>query len=297
MFKMPTITIDPATCTNCGTCADICASGIFIKDTEKKVRPDPANFALCISCGQCMMSCPEKAVHVEGLDYERDFTDWPGPAAAYETFRNTMIRRRSVRCFQQKPIPREVLEEIGDFLRHAPFGVEALNAAVTVINDRKKIEEALPVMLKRYQGMRKFFGTWLARILLKPLVNPSDYNTIFTHLLPLLDQDRFFNTEGEDWICRGAPAVMLFHGRKDAGEYVADSWIMINYAMISAQYHGLGSTIIGLIPPVVNQSGELRKIFGIPEGHKVVCALILGYPKHRYLRSYKAVARNITYLG
>jgi nitroreductase len=262
-------------------------------DADKKVKPEPENFSICISCGQCMMVCPTKAAQVEGLDYEKDFFNYVSAPSDFDSFSNTMVRRRSVRSFKDRPIPPELLERITSFLRHAPFGVSHDNAEVTVINDRQLIERSLPLMQKLYRMMGKLFGNAVGRIFFRMMTNASDYNTVVEHLLPLLKREEFFVEGGKDWITRGAPALMLFHGKKSAQEYISDSWIMINYAMMSAQYLGLGSTIIGLIPPAINQSKDLRKMLSIPNDHKVICALILGYPKHRYLRAYLAKERII----
>ena len=55
--------------------------------------------------------------------------------------------------------------------------------------------------------------------------------------------------------------------------------------MLAAQSLGLGTTIIGLVPPVVDRSKTLRKHFGIPKDNQVSTSLILGYPKYRYKKS------------
>jgi hypothetical protein len=180
-------------------------------------------------------------------------------------------------------------------LRHAPYGVSPINAEVTIINDRRKIEEALPYMKNFYKFMGKAFGNGFGRFMFRFMAKKEDYSTIMDFLMPMIKNGHYTDEKYPDTITRSAPAIMLFHGRKDAGEHTADCWIMCNYAMISAHFLGLGTTIIGLIPPVVNQSKAVKNIFGIPKDHQVVCSLILGYPKHKYLRGYKAVDRTIHY--
>ena len=41
-------------------------------------------------------------------------------------------------------------------------------------------------------------------------------------------------------------------------------------------------TIIGMIPPVVDRTKELRERYGIPKNNRVLTSLILGYPKFKY---------------
>jgi hypothetical protein len=52
--------------------------------------------------------------------------------------------------------------------------------------------------------------------------------------------------------------------------------------MLAALSLGLGTTIIGKIPPVVERSKELRSRYGIPKDNRVLTSLILGHPKYRY---------------
>ena len=293
MFTNPTVSIDKKTCTHCKSCVDVCASGIYAVDADQNVVVNPEHFSICIVCGQCMMACPEKSAQVEGLNYDQDFFEYPGPADDFESLYRTMVRRRSVRSFKEKPVPEELLKKITDFLRFAPFGVDHDSAEITVINDRSLIEKGLPMMQNTYRGMAKMLKTALGRTFFRLILNPADRTTIMEHLLPLLKKKEFFDPLEKDWITRGAPAIMLFHAKKSAPEHVADCWINVNYAMVAAQYLGLGSTIIGLVPPVLNQSSQLKALYGIPKDHKVLASLILGYQKHKFFRGYQTKERII----
>jgi ferredoxin len=291
MFENNPVTVDQATCNRCLACVDTCPSCIYIKKESGEITTDPELFIMCITCGQCMSVCPTGSAKVSVLEYDRDFFEYSSDTAGFEQFRNSLVKRRSVRSFSSKPVTAEILEKITELLRHAPFGVAPLNAGVTVISDRKKIDEALPYMKNFYAFMGKFFGNGFGRLFFRLMAKKEDYTTIMDFLMPMIKKGHYTDEKYPDTITRSAPVIMLFHGKKDAGEHTADSWIMCNYAMISAHFLGLGTTIIGLIPPVVNQSKIVRNIFGIPKDHHTVCALILGYPLHKYLRGYKAVQR------
>jgi hypothetical protein len=52
--------------------------------------------------------------------------------------------------------------------------------------------------------------------------------------------------------------------------------------MLAALSLGLGTTIIGLVPPVVDRSKLLRERYGIPKDNRVLTSLIIGHPKFRY---------------
>jgi NAD-dependent dihydropyrimidine dehydrogenase PreA subunit/nitroreductase len=291
MFKNPTITINQETCTLCMGCVDLCPSVIYFKDDKNQIAINPVNSKFCITCGQCMSVCATRSVQTGDMNYDRDFFGFSTETITYDSFASELIKRRSVRSFSKKPIEKEIIDKVTGIFRHAPYGVAPLNAEVTIINDRKKIEETLPIMRNFYDRMGKLDNA-MGRFIFKLMVNKEVYRTMVDFLLPII-RSGHYKYESGDTITRGAPAIILFHGKKEAPEHTADSWILCNYAMISAHFLGLGSTIIGLVPPVINQSKEVRKIFGIPEGHDVVCSLILGYPKHKYQRGFKAIERII----
>ena len=70
-------------------------------------------------------------------------------------------------------------------------------------------------------------------------------------------------------------------------EYEENGHLVCHHAMLAAHSLGLGTTIIGLIPPIVNRSKALRNRYGIPKDNRVLTSLILGYPKYRYRQSIR----------
>ena len=69
--------------------------------------------------------------------------------------------------------------------------------------------------------------------------------------------------------------------------YEENAHLVCHHSMLAAVSLGLGTTIIGLIPPIVDRSKVLRKRYGIPKENKVMTSLILGHPKYRYKKSIR----------
>lgn len=69
--------------------------------------------------------------------------------------------------------------------------------------------------------------------------------------------------------------------------YQENVHLVCHHAMLAAVSLGLGTTIIGLIPPIVDGSKTLRQRYGIPQDNRVLTSLILGYPKYRYKKSIR----------
>ena len=93
----------------------------------------------------------------------------------------------------------------------------------------------------------------------------------------------------------GAPVAMLFHGNRREMSYEENAHLVCSYSMLAALSLGLGSTIIGLIPPVVDRSKTLRKRYAIPKDNKVCTSLVLGYPKCRYRRGIRRDLAGVKY--
>jgi len=53
---------------------------------------------------------------------------------------------------------------------------------------------------------------------------------------------------------------------------------------------------IDLIPPAIQNSSYLRRLFSIPEGNVVVASLILGYPRYRYQWGIKRNLKGVTWI-
>ncbi|MFX1450092.1 MAG: ferredoxin family protein [Promethearchaeota archaeon] len=61
---MPKIKVDMDKCTGCGTCVDVCPSGVYeLDDAAGKTKVIAEDE--CIECLACQDQCPEGAIEVE----------------------------------------------------------------------------------------------------------------------------------------------------------------------------------------------------------------------------------------
>ncbi len=60
--RLNTLTYEPALCTGCGLCVEVCPHGVFTMgdQTAELVRPDD-----CMECGACQVNCAAGALAVE----------------------------------------------------------------------------------------------------------------------------------------------------------------------------------------------------------------------------------------
>jgi ferredoxin len=57
-----TLEYEPAKCTGCGRCAEVCPHALFVMDGDRKARLTDRD--LCIECGACMRNCAFDAIKV-----------------------------------------------------------------------------------------------------------------------------------------------------------------------------------------------------------------------------------------
>ena len=296
MLEIPTHTIDSSLCTKCQLCVTICPSGILAEDETKEVFFKPDRVDICIKCGHCMAMCETGAISIEGLDYETNFRALPEMKLDYQGFMDFLISRRSVRFFRNKEVPRELLQKIVDALTTAPFGVNPDNVEITVVSDKNLIEEAVPFISKMYVQFAKILNVPVIGSLMLKILPKEAASTMVNFILPHIKKGLYVNPTAIDDIARHAPALILFHARKEAEEHTVDAHIYMTYALLAAHSLGLGATAIGLIGPGINQSKQVRELFSIPEGHEVVESIIVGYPKFPFKRAIVRPRTKVTFL-
>jgi ferredoxin len=295
-MKQP-ITIKKDACNSCGLCKEVCPNRIMTRDAGDGILLRPDRLVLCIKCGQCMAVCPSQAIIVDDLVYERDFFALPKGSTEDMPFLEMIKTRRAIRVFKNQPVPRELLEKVVEAITFAPPGFTPLKTELTVVQDTAVIRQALPEMIKVYDSLVKAMDNPIARFIVRHKVGAATFNTLRRHVVPLMKSRLPELKQGtEDTITRYAPAMIIFHAHGDAENYEEDIHIALTYGFLAAHALGLGGSAMSIIPPPIQRSPLLRKLFSIPEANVVVGSMILGYPKYRYQRGIKRNLKNVTWI-
>jgi nitroreductase/NAD-dependent dihydropyrimidine dehydrogenase PreA subunit len=242
------VDLEKKACVPCGLCADHCPLALIGRDAEGYpcFRQDGEP---CLQCGHCVAVCPGAALSLPELPAEPArpelFPTGPGMIAFLEAL-------RSVRVFESRPVPRELLTRALDAARFAPSAKNRQPVEWAVLEDPAKV--------------RTLAARFLAGFRSNPLV-----------------QDRHV-AEGGDPVFRGAPHLALAHTARGT-IWEGDAVIAATYFQLAAAALGLGTCWSGTMLPIAGgAAAALKAAAGIPEDHVLGAVVMIGYPRDSFPR-------------
>jgi nitroreductase len=236
----------------------------------------------CISCGHCVAICPSGAVahsaFPPGTVSPIQFDKMPTREQVTELLRT----RRSIRAFQDKPLAREVIEEIIDGARSAPSAHNAQSTQYLVLLDGAVLRQVSAVTIE-YLGFE--IGR-LSNPFFKTLVSLVDRELLERGLEWIPGFERIIRRfeAGEDPILHDAPALLVFHARRTAGFGDMDANLALQNASLLAHSLGVAHFVTGYVlaacraPMSRAWNRRIPDLIGIPAENEVHGALALGYP-------------------
>lgn len=252
---MSLLLIDPQRCLRDGVCAEECPR-LLIEMPAGGACPVEVEGAevLCNACGHCLAVCPTEALSLRATvpaDCPAVREELLPSAAQVEHFLRT---RRSIRTFEPRPLPREVLEKLLDITRYAPSG-----------GNRQPVEW---LVVYHTEKVRRLAA--LAAAVLRELPDFAYKDTLAVAA-----------RKGGDLVCRSAPHLVIAHTPQ--GQQT-DGVIALTYLELAAYSLGLGACWSGFFTTAAHNSAAIQEALGLPEGHVICGTMLVGFPTHRYLR-------------
>lgn len=175
-------------------------------------------------------------------------------------------QRRSIRRFQDKPVERELIEEIIQAGRYAPSDRNRQPWRFIIITNKEyihdlseKVKEELKKLLRKKINVPKELKERENKILLAAAAYAKEDHIFFDApvLILVLTDDKLFSTESTACCTQNM--------------------------MLAAYSLGIGSCWIGLAN-VLNLNKKYLKDIGVPEGYHIAAAIVFGYPAEEKMK-------------
>lgn len=164
----------------------------------------------------------------------------------------TIMKRRSVRLYESRPIPKDILQILINAGNMAPTGGNAQNWRFVVVEDRSFKEKLLSLGIPRYKK-------WMDKA-------PK----------ALADMRKEIDAAVSDPIYYDAPAIIFVIGSGMTGDL--DTPMVCENIMIAARSLNIGSCWV-YFGQLALDDQEVRNALAMREGEKVYGPILLGYPK------------------
>lgn len=242
---MEKVIINKETCIGCGSCVADCVAGFLEIRDGKAVTKD----AGCIGCGHCYAICPVNAVTMPG-------TEDGGEVVSMTEFDSArllqaMKSRRTIRQFLPDRVEPEKVQMILEAGQYCPTATNSQDVAFTILGSRQDQIEEICVNF-----FRKGLG---AAGKVSDLAKNME-----------IDDHFFF---------KGAPLVIVVSAKNKGNGNLASS-----YMELMAESLGLGVLYSGFFIASAALLGKVKSLLNLPQGHKAVTCMVIGYPKVKYHR-------------
>jgi len=259
------LTVDREKCKRDGICIAVCPMGIIEIEAEGDY---PTMIAggnqWCISCGHCVAVCPHAAMAHAGMHPDDCPPLQEEHLLSAEQVVHFMRARRSIRQYKKKAVNREVLAKLIDVVRFAPSGHNTQPVRWLVIYDSGEVYRLAGIVIDWMRSLIRQNSPLVASLHLDRVVAAWE--------------------AGKERICRGAPHVIVAHGRKDSRTAPAASTIALTHLELAAGAFGLGACWAGYFNTAANSWPPMADALNLPQGHVCFGAMMIGFPKFKYHR-------------
>ena len=286
------IEIDSTKCSRCGFCLDVCPNYVFASGEGRviKVRyPEQ-----CCLCGHCVAICPENAVIHKEMPAEK-FEDSPVTNILPENIRTLLLSRRSIRAYKEKPVPRELIEQLIEVGIYAGTSSNGQTENFIVIQDQKLLSELEKMVIDVvWDTGLKYLGNGIGQSLAKTRIGDEmvRQSVPYYHII----NNRRNNNQLAGMVFRNAPVVIIIHGLRTNLLARANCWVAARNIEIMAKTMGLGTCLVGFVSIAAHFSKEIGKFLGIPDYHNIFSAIMVGYPKHEYKKTAPRKQRQVRWI-
>lgn len=277
MFK-----VNKERCIACGLCSMVCSystGNIEITNEGPSFKTEE-----CFRCGQCMAICPNAVIENEGFGAKSDIDEISkdyGEVDEKKLF-ELMKRRRSVRIFSKKRVPRELIRQVIDCGRFCASSGNSQSLRYIVL------DEKLPII-------RSYIVKQFGRIIQdeEKALELFDGNVSYLEKWKdICKSSNLTENEGIDRFTFGAQSIVIIVG---SDNYLVDSGLVSQSMDLMANTLGLGLCYIGFFRTAYKVLPELKHMIGIERDEEILNAFAIGYPALKYHRTTPHAPLDLTW--
>lgn len=258
---MSLLCIDQEKCTNCGLCCKVCPN--ILEQGES--RPTAKYPELCIGCGQCTAVCPQAALDNTHAPLANQVPINPQLRLTPDAAAQFLRTRRSIRHYQQKPVPHAALEELLNIARFAPTAGNGQGISYIIVENKALLKQVVALTVEWMKQQSLDETTTVAKSFRKHI--------------------ELYTTKGLDTILRDAPHQLLAVAPKGMPRGRENTIFSLAYLELYAPSLGLGSCWAGLLEMCLFAGYQpVLDLLMLPPDKEVTGAVMIGYPLYRYQR-------------
>lgn len=175
---------------------------------------------------------------------------------------DTIKNRRSIRRYLDKPVPREIVNELIDAAIYAPSSHNRQPWNFTIITSKKVIDE-----------LSADINAWYSSI-----IKLSTPLYLIKEVKKSVDAMRARVESEKDLFFYHAPCIIIIHAPKKRF-FSQDCACAAQNMMLAARSLDIGSCWIGFADIVLDKSSKIKKKLGIPVSHGIMATVAFGYPE------------------
>jgi len=292
------VRINQDLCKACGICGHVCPRHIPETIEGKKITTiSSERINLCLQCGHCVAVCPSQAVQVESLN-EEEFAPVKALDINDKEFLLLLKQRRSIRRYKDKPVPREIIDQILDAAQSSPTGTGRMTTGVIVIHNPEILTRVSELMFEAYEAFAKNLKNPIARFFIKRMIGEKRLRTLLDFVMPGMHwYIRWYKEEKSNEILRDCPALLLFHCPSLEPVGSENCLIAAFHAIMMSHIMKIGACLNDLIPPMCNRVPEIRNLIGLSSDREVHASITLGYPKYEFKRVVPRKLADVRYIA
>ena len=171
----------------------------------------------------------------------------------------------------------DIIQKIIDGARYAPNAKNVQSTEIIVVQDKLFLNRILELTCLFYENLiKKLENPFIRKYML--IIARNDVEGAL-RILPDFKMVVSAVQNGRDQILHNAPALLIFHAKKNISFSDVNANLALHNASMVSQALGIGSFYVGYVVGACKRDKHIINLLDIPKNNQIYAVLALGYPK------------------